>query len=903
MKREPMFRRYLRFWRADPRRDVDDELEFHLAMRREELEQNGMRSEDADRAARDRFGDVKGIHAEVERLAVNRYARQMRVEWIDALRQDLRLAVRSMRSKPGYATALTLTLALGIGANLAIFTVVNSVLLRPLPLTDPERIVRVYDDMKGAGANDVGLSVPELEDLRTRAGIFDDVSAIFPASAALAGGDRVARVELLATSPNYFQLLQASAAHGRVYGRTESKPGFVGTVVISDALWRRQFGADVNILGRTIRLDEDPYTVIGVMPPNFRHPGTTLSGDVDVWGAAGFSADPFPTPPTRAARILPGAIARLKRGVTLEQAQTRLEAMSNALQEEFPNDYPAQLRWSLRIEPVQSTLTGNVRPTLVVLLGAVSFLLLIVCVNVASLMLARSSTRMRDYALRQALGASRGRIARQLLTESVLISLIGGGAAVVALRLSLESLLALMPADVPRLNEIHANWQVVVAAIALSLAAGVLIGLAPAYYATGAESSRAMKEGGRTGAALSARQNRSRSALVVSQIALSVVLLISAGLLIRSLAAVLKQDPGLDPTNLVTGQIWVPVPNNPAANKYLDPRKQSALVQQLLERLSRLPGVDYAALGTPADIPLLGGTNNARPFSFAGETASEQSDHAAKFGSVSPLYFDALRIPVVKGRVFTPHDDVEAPKVAVVNEAFARRFSQGSDIVGRHLVGARGNAEFEIIGVVADVLENGLDEATAPRVYLSLLQRPSVALAVFLRSHDGVRVTEDALSRIIHEVDPDLPIFGVRTMREVVTGSMARRRFSVSLMSAFALAAMLLAALGIYGVMAFLVGQRGQEFGLRQALGATRTDIMKLAFRPGVVLAAQGTIIGLVVAFMATRLLSALLFGVSSRDPLTFVAVPTLLALVAALACYGPARRATRVDPIVALRE
>jgi predicted permease len=902
MKREPMFRRYLRFWRADPRRDVDDELEFHLAMRAAEFEQSGMRREDAERATRDRFGDVSGIHSEVERLAVNRYARQLRVEWIDALQQDLRLAVRSLRAKPGYAIALTLTLALGIGANLAIFTVVNSVLLRPLPLAEPERLVRVFDDMKGAGANDVGMSVPELEDLSTRAGVFDEVSGMLGASAALEGGDRVERIELLGTSANYFDVLQASAEVGRVYTNAESKPGFIGTVVISDALWRRQFGADKNIIGKTIRLDEDPYTVIGVMPPNFRHPGATLSGDVDVWGGTGFSADPFPVPVTRAARILPGAIARLKRGVTLEQAQSRLDAMTFGLRQEYPNDYPSQLNWALRIEPVQSTLTGNVRPTLVILLGAVSFLLLIVCVNVAGLMLARSSSRMRDYALRQALGASRGRIARQLLTESVLISLIGGVAAVVALRLSLGSLLAMMPADVPRLNEIHANWQVVGTALVLSLATGVLIGLAPAYYATGAESNRALKEGGRTGAAPSARQNRSRSTLVVAQIALSVVLLISAGLLIRSLAAVLQQDPGLDPTNLVTGQIWVPVPNNPAANKYLDPRSQSVLVQQLLEQLSLLPGVEQAALGTPADIPLLGGTNNPRPFTLAGETAPEQNDHAAKFGSVSPLYFDALKIPVIKGRVFTPHDDIEVPKVAVVNEAFARRFSQGSDIIGRHLIGARNNAEFEIIGVVADVRENGLDEATAPRVYLSLLQRPTVALSVFLRTRNDVQSTEAALTRTVHELDPDLPTFGVRTMQEVVSQSTARRRFSVSLMSAFALAAVLLAALGIYGVMSFLVGQRGQEFGLRQALGATRRDIMKLAFRPGFVLAAEGTIIGLVVALPVTRLLSALLFGVSARDPVTFIAVPLVLAAVATAACYAPALRATRVDPVIALR-
>ncbi|HEV7765754.1 MAG TPA: ABC transporter permease [Thermoanaerobaculia bacterium] len=901
IKREPMFRRYLRFWRADPRLDVHEELAFHLAMRTAEYQESGMDASDAERATRDRFGDVNGVRTEVERLALDRHSRQLRVQWWDALVLDLRLAVRTLRAKPAYAIALTLTLALGIGANLAIFTVVNSVLLRPLPLADPDRLVRVYDDLRGAGANDVGMSVPELEDLTTRAGVFDEVSATFPASTALEGGDRVERIELLATSPNYFELLQASAAQGRVYSRSEWKPGFLGSVVISDALWRRQFGATDDIVGKTIRLDEDPYTIIGVMPPDFRHPGTTLSGDVDVWGGAGFSADPFPSPPTRA-RILPGAIARLKRGVTLEQAQARLNAFGAALQREFPNDYPDQMRWSLRIEPVQSTLTGNVRPTLVILLAAVSFLLLIVCVNLASLMLARSSTRMRDYALRQALGASRGRIVRQLLTESLLVAVIGGLAAIIALKLSLGTLLALLPSDLPRLSEIHASWQVLAAALGLSIVTGVLIGLAPAYYATGADANRELKEGGRTGAGSSKRQNRSRSLLVVSQIALSVVLLIAAGLLIRSFAVVLRQNPGLDPTSVVTGQIWIPVPNNPAANKYLVPEKQSALVQQLLERLSALPGVEDAALGTPGDVPMLASVSNPRPFTLPDESTTQQDDHSAKFGSVSPSYFDALKIPLVKGRVFTAYDNISAPKVAVVNEAFVRKFSSRRDLVGRRLSGGRNNVVFEIVGIVADVRENGLDVETAPRVYFSLLQRPTVALSVFLRSHGELQSTKDALERVVHEVDPDLPTFGVRTMIEVMSASMARRRFSVSLMSAFALAAALLAALGIYGVMAFLVGQRGQEFGLRQALGATHTDILRLAFRPGFVLAAQGTLIGLIVAFPSTRLMSSLLFGVSARDPITFIAVPVFLAVVASVACLAPARRATRVDPIVALR-
>src|SRR6185503_6915040 len=429
MKREQLFRRYLRFWRADPARDVHEELDFHVNMRVTEFQRMGMSREEAERAARERFGDVNGVRSEVEHLAVNREVRRQRAETFDGIAQDIRYTLRTLRARRGFAAAIIITLALGIGANLAIFTVVDSVLLRPLPLHDPDRLVRLYDDLPGAGATDVGVSVPELQDLSSRAGIFDAVSGIYPASAALAGGEHVERIELLGTSANYFELLQAKAALGRVYGQAEWQPGFLGTVVISDALWRRQFGADRAIIGKTIRLDEDPYTIIGVMPPEFRHPGNTLAGDVDAWAGAGFSADPFPSPPPRASRLVPGAIARLKPGVTIEQAQARLDQFVTQLGHEYPADYRENFRWSIRLESVQSTLTGNVRTTLAVLLGAVSFLLLIVCVNVASLMLARSSSRMREFALRQALGASRARIARQMMLESLTLALAGGIAA------------------------------------------------------------------------------------------------------------------------------------------------------------------------------------------------------------------------------------------------------------------------------------------------------------------------------------------------------------------------------------------------------------------------------------------------------------------------------------------
>jgi predicted permease len=389
----------------------------------------------------------------------------------------------------------------------------------------------------------------------------------------------------------------------------------------------------------------------------------------------------------------------------------------------------------------------------------------------------------------------------------------------------------------------------------------------------------------------------------VTEVALSAVLLIAAGLLVRSFSAVLHQDPGFNPAGVIAGQIWVPVPNNPAANKYLDPARQAALAGQLLDRLQRLAGVDRAALGTAGDLPLGGGSSNvARPFSLPDDNTARQDVRAAQFGAVSAEYFATLGISVRRGRVFTPHDDQSAPNVAIVNETFVRRFAPGSDVVGRRLR-AGVNTNFTIVGVVADLRGAGLDVAPEPRVYLSLLQRPTVALSVFVHSQSDAASTTDKLVRAVHEVDPDLPVFGLRTMTELLSASMTRRRFALSLMSAFATAAVFLAALGVYGVLSFLVGQRRQEFGVRQALGATPMDIVAIASRPGIVLAATGTIVGAVAALAVTRAMATLLFGVSARDPATFVAVPVVLLAVAAAACIGPARRATHVDPAIVLRD
>jgi putative ABC transport system permease protein len=819
---------------------------------------------------------------------------------MDTLIQNLRYAIRTLARNPLFTTVTIVTMALGIGANLAIFAVVNAVLLRPLPFREPDQLVRIFDDAPGAGAHDIGMSVPELIDLADHSGVFAQISALIPVSTALAGGDRVERIELLGTSPNYFEMLGAKAALGRVYTQAEWQPGFLDGVVISDALWHREFGADPKVIGKRIRVDEDPYTIIGVMPPEFRHPGNTSSSDVDIWGAAGFIAPPFPSPPIRRARVFNGALGRLAPGVSLEDAQRRLDLFVIRLQRAYPNDYPTQLKWTLRLEQAQTSLTGNVRPLLVLLLAAVGFVLLIMCVNMASLLIARGSTRTRELAIRQALGASRRRLAEQVLIESTLISLGGGVAAVLLLRLARGALVAMLPPDLPRAVEIHTDWTLVAFALALSIGTGLLFGLMPAIHAAGVDPIRGLNEGGRSGGLQGVRQRRVRTLLVVLEVAVSVVLLTGAGLLIRSFVAVMQQDPGLNPDGLIAGQIWVPVPNNPQANKYLTSQQQAALSRQLLDAFVRLPGVEAAAIGTSNDVPFLN-QGNAFPFSLPDESNTQDQNHAAQLGSVSPGYFSVLKTPFKRGRVFTDHDDSASTKVVVVNEAFVREFSRDRDPIGRRVRFGR-NFDLEIVGVVGDVRYGGLDQIPQPRIYTSILQRGTVQLAVFFRTRSTLRTTRDALTAAVHQVDPELPVFGVRTMDELMSSSLARRQFALKLISIFAVTALLLAALGIYGVMTYLVSQRAQEFGVRLALGAVQRDIVSLVLGPGLVLTGIGVVLGLGASALTSRMLSALVYGVSAIDPVTLAGVAILLAIVTLAACFLPVRQATRVSPMDALR-
>jgi predicted permease len=816
---------------------------------------------------------------------------------MDSLLRDLRQGLRRVRSAPGFSATAILTLALGIGANVAIFTVVNAVLIRPLPFPHPEQLVRIAADARATGGRNIGISQPELRDLSDRAGIFDAVSAMWPVSASFVGGDRPERIEVMVTSANYFQLLGASPQLGRVYGPQDAVPGFSEAVVISDGLWRRAFGAR-DVIGRKVIMDTDPYTIVGVMPPDFRHPGETVRGDVDMWSACGFAAAPFVNPPRRGQNFIPGIVARLRPGISPEQAQDRLDALAAELRKTYPANYPATVQWALRLDSVQQELTRRIRPTLNVLMGAVVLVLVIACVNIANLTLARSSSRMREVAVRRALGATRVQLVRQLLVESLVLAVAGGAAAIVALTWLKDWLVATMPSDLPRLTEVTFDRSMLATGFALSILAGLVFGLAPAIHVSGVNPGANLKEAGR-GLGEGRHERRFRGALVAAEIAISLVLLIGAGLLVRSFWNMLHVHPGLDPTGVGFTQIWIPVPNDPSKNPYATPAQRNAYTSEVLRRVRALPGVDAVGMSVSNRTPFSGSGVTQR-FSFTGESTAPGDLRRAQFQVASPDYFATLRAPILSGRAFTSADLPTSEPVVIVNDTLAKTQSRGQDPVGRSIV--LGRQTLRVVGVIADIHDDGLDVPVTPRVYFPLFQRSANALTLYYRVSVNPASLNTAVAAAIHAVDPTLPVYGQSTMDDLLASSMVRRKVVLSLMGAFAGVALLLAALGTYGVMSVAVNQRVREIGIRVALGAQRRDIERLILRPGLVLAVAGVAAGILTAVFLTRLLNAVLFAVGATDLVTYASVSVILVLVTLLACYIPARRATKQDPLVALR-
>jgi predicted permease len=819
---------------------------------------------------------------------------------MEILANDVRYAFRIMRNNFGFTLIIILTLALGIGANTSIFSIVNAVLLRSLPYYDPNRLVKITFNNPGIGLSDLPFSVPEWEDLKSRAGVFEEVGIVWPTSANLIGGKDPERLEALGVSPNYFSILGGSAQIGRLFGPQDFALGFAEAAVISDSLWRRSYGGDPNILGKHLRLDNDPYEIVGVLPAGFRHPGKTIAKDVEVWVTTGFSADPFPKP-ARNVRLLPGAIGRLKPGISIGQAQAALRAMAGELRTDFPNDYPPEAKWSIEIEPLQDALVGKVRPQLLVLMFAVVLVVLIASVNVANLLLARASARQREMSLRMALGAGRARMVRQMLTESLVLSLISGLAGVLAAKLTLGFIIRFVPTSVPRLAEVGVDRTALFFALLISIFTGITFGLAPAFQAMKADMTAAIREGAQ-GSGYSVRTFRLRSLLIVSELALAVVLMVGAGLLLRTFWGLLQENPGFNPSRVVTASFWLPVPNDPKTDVYGDFSRRTSFIRDVIRRVDAVPGIDRSAM--TSDLP------GARPTTTAALVIEDRVGDSsqgltAEVIRVSPGYFTLMQSPLIRGSFFLESDERGKQEVAIIDETTARRYWSGIDPVGRRFrLGGNPSLPFvTVVGIVKDMKQDGLDTDGVPHIFRPIYQQSGRTMSVVARTALPASLLESQIRGAIQTVDPGLPVFNVRSMTDAMDVSIAPRRFSAELVGAFAAVAMLLSSLGIYGLLAYMVGQRSREIGIRVALGASRSDILKLILGKGLLLSGAGISVGLVLAAATAPMIATLLYGVHAIDITVFATVPLLLMIVAFLATYIPARRATMVDPIVALHE
>jgi putative ABC transport system permease protein len=877
--------------RADQR--LREEMEEHLVQQTADNLRAGMSPAEAHRQAVLKFGGFEAIREE--------YHDELSLPFIETLLQDLRYALRQLAASPGFASIAILTIALGIGATTAIYSVVDATLLHPLPYPQPEQLVRIQEDFPGIGAHDVRLSVPEWKDFQN-SGIFQYVSPERSGSVNLTGSSQPPRIQFKSVAPNYFTLLRVEPELGRVFHPDDATPGFNLEAVISDGLWKRDFGADPHILGRTLRLDNDVYFVVGVMPPDFHDQGrTTEIRNTEIWAACGFSSLLLP-PRVRSSRVLKTAIARLKPGVTLEAAQSRLDALVVALRKQFPADYPPESAWTVHLVPLGETMVGKVRQPLLLMMGAVGLVLLIGCVNVANLLLARATARGREMAMRQALGAARMRLIRQLLAESLLLSLLGGIAGLAILFFTRKLLLQTIPATLPRLNDISINWTVLLFALGVSVLAGAFFGLAPALQAARLDPIHVLRQEGR-GSKGSRSQTWTLSALVVTEFALSLVLLIAAGLLLRSFWDLFNVRLGFDPENVMAVSLWLPAPNDPATDIYGTPDQEARFIREILRRGRSLPGVTEIAAGTQESIPL---NHDKNLVSFVLEESSTRSDlpHQVQGASVTPEYFHLLGMPLLRGRLFTEWDIENAPRVAIINEAFARTWWPDQDPLGKRLKLGRADTSWTTVaGVVTDARTETLEDTNTPQIYLSSWQRTDKNLAIFLRGRlDPAKLPEQARD-MVQSLDHELPVFGAKRLPDVVSGSLAQRRFSMEMVLLFALTALLLAGIGVYGTISYIVSGRTRDIGIRIALGAQRKTILHMVMSQGLALALAGAAVGLVGALIVSHLMAGLLYGVSPSDPLTFISLTVVLVIVALAACYIPARRAMRVDPIVALRE
>jgi putative ABC transport system permease protein len=799
--------------------------------------------------------------------------------------RDARYGARMLARSPAFTAIAVLTLALGIGANTAIFSVINSVLLRALPYEEADRLVFLTEWSEQVP--NMSFSIANLKDVRDQNTVFEAMAGHNNQNFILTGeGAESERLNGRQVTSGVFATLRKPPILGRPFTAEEDKPGTEGVCLLGEGFWDRRFGRDPGVVARRLVLNGEPFTVIGVLPGSL-HGGWKT---VDVFTPLLRLEDRIGGPERRGNHPGIYVTARLKPGVSEEAARRDVKAIAARLAAQYPD---SNARQSMTLENAHEAFVGDLRPALLLLLGAVTLVLLIACANVANLLLARAAVRAKEFAVRGALGAQRGRLLRQLLTESLLLSLLGGVLGVALAWAGVRGLVASLPPNVPRADEIRVDAPVLAFTVGLAVLTGLLFGLAPAWKTSRQDVQDTLREGGR--GTPGPAHHRVRNTLVVAQVSLALILLVGAGLLLRSFARVLAADAGFRAEGVLTA--GVPLPQG----RFPDEAKRAALVRQVVDSLQTAPGVRAAS----AALPLLGGWQSSfrlegRPDPPPGQVPS------ADITRVTPRYFDAMGVRVREGRVFTDHDTAEAPPVAIVDETFVRDHYPGESVLGKRLrFGGPQDKDvkwLEIVGVVGHVKNYGVDEESRVEVYLPYYQSPVAGATVIVRTDGEPASLSGAVRAAVKAADPELPVFAVRTLPELVSDRTAQRRLAAVLITVFAAVALVLAAVGIYGVMSYAVAQRTQEIGIRMALGAEREQILRMVLRHGTLMAVSGVVLGLAAAFALARLITSLLFQTSAADPPTFSVVPIVLIAVALVACYVPARRATRVDPLVALR-
>jgi putative ABC transport system permease protein len=796
------------------------------------------------------------------------------------LRQDLRYGARMLAKKPLFTIVAVITLALGIGANTAIFSVVNAVLLRILPYHNPSQLV-VLSTVTSNGERD-GLSIPETQDYQARMKSLDDLAAFQTQSVNVTGGERPDRVRGAFVSANFFKVFNLAPTIGRTFTEGEDQKGAAKLAVVNEKMWQERLNSDPNLDGKTLTLNGEPYSVIGVVSSSFKHP---FDPDVEVW----MPMTNFPgNTGQREARFLFG-MGHLRQGVSLSQANAEMNTIASQLAQTYPKENTGR---GAKAEYFRDLMVSGIRPMLWLLFAAVGVILLIACANLANLLLARGLARQREIAVRAALGASRWRLIRQLLTETTLISLVGGAGGLLLAHWGLYALLKL-PQNFVRTEDATLDTRVLLFALAVSVLTGWLFGLVPALQLARPELQSFLKEGAR-GSGEGAKWNHVRGAFVVAQVALSLLLLVSAGLLIRSFDKLLRVNVGFKPEQLLSLEYRLP------RTKYKEPAAQWNFHRQVVERLQQIPGVKSASL--VRGLPFSGNGGTTAITLPDREPPSKGMEPEVMFNTAMPNYFETIGIPFIKGRLFNNQDQVNTPSVLIINETMARKFWPSQDPLGKQVKFVEDGTTGTVIGVVGDAKHFWLEEESRPQLYAAYSQQPGIFATVVMRTSVEPLSLAETVRQAIWKVDSDQPMWKIRTVEFLVNRSVADRKFLLALMGIFAALALLLTMIGLYGVISYLINQRTQEIGIRMALGAQAGDILRMVLKQGMSMVLIGVGIGLLGAIALTRVMSSLLFGVTAKDPMTFAAVATLLAVVAFVACYIPARRATKVDPLIALR-